>query len=292
MGEKSSAPSRPTATVPTMDIQERQARSLVVGEFGRASVENVARFAVPLFIVKAGRFSAVRPEQNQGLLLNGTAFFVNLGAGAFAVTANHVIEIALGEDVVLCGLFPIQYCPPASSLLKLDDLAGRMISRDIARDIATFRLSAEEVKQLGASVLTAPPVIPVQRIGGVAFAGFPGHQRTVVGLEQLRTGPEVTLSFAVFPGFGVAASVSESQVTFQFDFEHLVRTPGFDAPTPDFDLGGMSGGPFLTRVMTPGGIEYWAPAGVITQGRMLPEHHSGLLFAARLDCVRPDGRIE
>jgi hypothetical protein len=270
---------------------EAKARGLASGEYGLALRKHVAAFAVPFFIIRRGRFSRVNPSQNKDLFANGTAFFIDLGYGPFGVTANHVVEEALAETTVSLGLFPKQYQQPAQTLLRFDDLRRRIIQQSPGHDVATFRISGEEIQQLGVSVLTAPPVIPEEGRGGVAFVGFPGVQREIVGIGGSRTQPEMTFSFAVFPGFGIAASVSSRQITFQFERDALVQTPGLSAPPPDFDLGGMSGGPLLARVETVAGIEHWAPAGIITDGKMLPEHESGFLFAARADCLMPDGKI-
>lgn len=274
------------------DLSEAEARRLVAGDYGRASLEHVAAFAVPFFIVRGGRFSTTDPSQNAELLANGTTYFVDLGSGPFGVTANHVVNEALAPEVVRRGLIPVQYSPPARPLLEIDDLRDRVISQSIDRDVATFRISRDELDCLGVSIMTAAPVIPIEGQGGVAFVGFPGAQRRVVGFGRRGTSPEVTLSFAVFPGFGVAASVSDRQVTFQFDRDALIQTPGFAAPPPDFDLGGMSGGPMLSKLETLAGIEHWAPAGIITEGRMLPKDRTGLLFATRADCLRSDGGID
>lgn len=275
----------------TSDISETEARALVAGDYGRASLEHIAAFAVPLFIVRAGRLSPTNPAQNAGLLTNGTAFFIDLGMGPFGVTADHVFAEALEPNVASRGLSPVQYGPPAQPLLEIDDLSSRLIARSTHWDIATFQVSSNEIDRLGVSVLTAPPVVPVEGRGGVAFVGFPGAQREIIGFGRRGRAPEATVSFAVFPGFGIAASVSDRQVTFQFERDALVATPGFAEPPLDFDLGGMSGGPMLTKLETRAGIEHWAPAGIIIQGHMLPEGRTGLLFATRADCLRPDGSI-
>ena len=47
----------------------------------------------------------------------------------------------------------------------------------------------------------------------------------------------------------------------------------------------------LMKCETQSGIEYWAPAAVITQGVMRDDLNGGLLFASRLDSLQADGRI-
>ena len=271
---------------------EARAKAPASGQYGQALLKHIAAFAVPFFIIRRGTFSRTNPIQNKDLFTNGTAFFVDFGNGPFGITANHVVEEALKETTVSCGLFPKQYQQPVRRLLELDDLRQRLIQQSSHHDVATFRIGEEEIEHLGVSVLTARPTIPDEGRGGVAFVGFPGALREIVGIGGSRILPEMMFSFAVFPGFGIAASVSNRQITFQFEHEALIQTPGFSAPPADLELGGMSGGPLLARVQTVGGIEHWAPAGIITAGEMLPQYESGFLFAARADCLTLDGKID
>ncbi|MBI4184323.1 MAG: trypsin-like peptidase domain-containing protein [Proteobacteria bacterium] len=276
-----------------MRITEEQARALVSGDYGRVSLEQVASYAVPFFIVERGTISARNPDAGQRLLANGTAFVVDLGRGPFVVTANHVVERAIEGTVAKCGLFPKQFAPPARPLVELADLRERIISRSAERDIATLRLTSGEVSALRVCVLTSAPMVPTEGTGGVAFVGYPAVQREIEPIARGADGrPELTISWAIFPGFGVAASVSQRQITFQFDRSELIDPPpGFRAPDPDLNLGGMSGGPMLMKCETQSGIEYWVPAGVITQGEMRADLNGGLLFASRLDGLQADGQL-
>ena len=81
--------------MPVLSITEEQARSLASGTYGRASLEQIASFGVPFFIVRRGTISTRNLVASRNLLSNGTAFVVDLGKGPFAVTANHVVEAAL-----------------------------------------------------------------------------------------------------------------------------------------------------------------------------------------------------
>lgn len=278
--------------MPVLSITEERARILASGTYGQASLEHIASFGVPFFIVRRGTISTRKLDSTRNLLSNGTAFVVDLGQGPFGVTANHVVEAALAATVEKVGLFPKRFDMPALPLVDMPNFEERIIVRDAERDIATFRLTIDEVADLGVSILSAPPMVPTESMGGVAFVGYPGTQRDIVTVQRGPDGPEMTLSWAVFPGFGVAASVSDRQVTFQFDVSELTNPPpGFRHPDPNLDLGGMSGGPMLMKCETQSGIEYWAPAAVITQGEMRDDLNGGLLFASRLDSLGADGRI-
>jgi hypothetical protein len=117
-----------------LSITEEQARSLASGTYGRASLEHIASFGVPFFIVRRGMISTRNPDSTCNLLSNGTAFFVNLGQGPFGVTANHVVEAALATTVETVGLFPKHFEPPALSLFEMPDFEQRIIVRDAERD--------------------------------------------------------------------------------------------------------------------------------------------------------------
>jgi hypothetical protein len=91
--------------MPVLSITEEQVRSLASGTYGRASLEHIASFGVPFFIVRRGTISTRNLDNTRNLLSIGTAFVVNLGQGPFGVTANHVVEAALAATVETVGLF-------------------------------------------------------------------------------------------------------------------------------------------------------------------------------------------
>ena len=214
---------------------------------------------------------------------------MDLGQGPFGLTANHVITDALAPETVKRGLFPIQFEPPAQHLFELPDLEDRIIIRDAEKDIATFRVTNAEVTALHVSVITLNPVVPTAGVSAIGFTGFPGQQRLVLGVDGSNSQPELELSSSPLPAFGIATAVNDRQITYQFEREHMVVPPGFTSLPSDFRLGGMSGGPLFVRFNSP--VERLAPAGIIVQGDMLPHHDTGLLFASRLDGLRPDGRF-
>jgi hypothetical protein len=157
-------------------------------------------------------------------------------------------------------------------------LETRLIDRSEDLDIATFKVTKPELSQLRASTLTIwPPVIPEVN-GSVAFAGFPGNDRSLVAPYEL--------SFALCAGLMIANSVNQRSISCRFDREFLVETRGFPAPPPNYDIGGVSGGPLLTLVER-NGLQYLALGGVISQGSSELE----LFFASRADCILEDGTL-
>jgi hypothetical protein len=262
------------------------ARKLSAGEYGEASAKYFARYAVPLFYGTAD-------ESGRIIARNGSAFFVQTPKGVFGVTADHVIGGCLEASSVgdyACGLFPVNYSMRPAGLVEFDRVEDRIIDRSERRDIATFRITEDEIKRLGVSVASKWPPVSPEPGYGVGFCGFPSDPRA---RELLRLGPrDIVVSFMVFPVMAIASSVSEYQITYMFEPEEAVTTQGFVSSPADLDLGGMSGGPAFTKVETPSGIEHWAPAGVIYEGCMNPGIGKGRIFATRIDdCLAASGSI-
>jgi hypothetical protein len=70
------------------------------------------------------------------------------------------------------------------------DVESRLIAKDAELDIATFRVTKEEVAQAGATILTAnkwPPPLPLAE-QPVLRAGFPGCERRQPGIRQIDFG--------------------------------------------------------------------------------------------------------
>lgn len=95
--------------MPVLSITAKRARSLASGTYGGASLEHIASFGVPFFVVRRGTISPRNLDASRNLLSNGTAFVMDLGKGPFAITANHVVEVALAATVVQVGLFPMRF---------------------------------------------------------------------------------------------------------------------------------------------------------------------------------------
>lgn len=272
-------------------ITPERAKELAAGAYGEVSAKYFSRYVVPFFFGQAD-------ESGQIVLKNGSAFFVRTSETVFGITADHVITGCLeasGGDTISCGLFPVNYSTRPADLVEFDNLEDRIIDRNERRDIATFRVTDDELTKLGVTVASKWPPVPPEIGKGIGLCGFPSDQRAreTISDVAMRSGiREVVLSFMVFPVMAVATSISELQITYVFDWKTTVQTQGFRITPTDLDLGGMSGGPCFTKVETPAGIEHWAPVGVIFEGRMNPDMGDGRIFAARIDdCMSATGNI-
>jgi hypothetical protein len=237
------------AHAPPEITTEAQARALMA-VLGRPEGELVASYTAPLSWV-------IRTPDGSYRVRNGSAFFLDAGAGVFGVTAAHVIsglsESRDRENVVACQVGDLPF-----------DLGGRnaIIDAHDGLDIATFRISAEEVRAAGKTILTGyqsewPPPQP-ERGRGVYYGGFPGIER--------RPSLPREISFGVATGGGVASSVSETDISSLIEREHIIATLGGGLPPENYDFGGISGGPMLMVVEYRRLLRTWALAGVIYQG--------------------------
>jgi hypothetical protein len=261
---------------------EQEARAIVAAGLGRAELEFATSLTAPLYWI-------IREDENRYRVRNGSAFFLDAGAGVFAVTANHVIE-KWRDDRAKGTVMALQ--------LGLDiqlDFADKnaIIAGHSEIDIASFRISRDEIKTIGKTVLTgyqrAWPPSPPQQDRGVYYSGYPGRERIWLSRHEI--------SFGAAPGGGVASSVSETDVSSLLERQNLIAVLGGGIPPEDYDFGGMSGGPMLTVIET-GTIRSWSLAGVIYQGpnpSIDPAQAiTGLeiIKARRAHFILPDGQLD
>lgn len=244
-----------------------EARRLVQGPFGRALHEAVHQYIRPLWWFDPNRSGPDR-------IRNGTTFVLDCGHGPFGVTAGHVYdEFAMhAERGARCriGAGPVW------------DLRPRLISRGKQVDIATYRVTAEELRQLGGVILTGyqegwPPK-PAEANRGLIFAGFPAVERQLLDEQHIEWG--------IYSALGIASSVSDRDVSCLLERHEWVPTPGAPPPQEGYDLGGMSGAPVLSIVH--GDVFGWRLAGVVYEcSREIGE----IVRAVRADFIGVDGTV-
>jgi hypothetical protein len=260
---------------------EAEARALMAAGLGRAELEFATSLTAPLYWI-------IRDDERRYRVRNGSAFFLDAGNGPFGVTACHVVE-GWRQDRANGNVVGLQ--------LGLDlpiDFEGSnaLIAAHEGIDIATFRVSADEIKRIGKTALTGfqtnwPPR-PPQQGRGIYYAGFPGVETIWLSATEI--------SFGAAPGGGIASSVSETDVSSLIEREHLIAVLGHGPPPEDYNFGGMSGGPMLSVIETKA-LRSWALAGVIYQGpNPSPDAaHSiaglQIMKARRADFILPDGTL-
>lgn len=201
---------------------------------------------------------------------NGSIFFMDAGEGIFAVTAAHVIEECLRDSKSPSFQCMIGGDGPGRTVYlqrqnetagTINRLSSRIIDIHHGIDIATLRVSREEVESTNRIFLTSiekqwPPCL-AEAGCAVMYSGCPGK-------ERLQLAPtEICFGFVSIGG--IVTSAHETRISIQLEREKLKLHLGDDIPG-DYDFGGMSGGPVLEILQTSGGHFWRRPAGVIIQG--------------------------
>jgi hypothetical protein len=241
---------------------------------GAGLLQSGLDFAVPLWWLL--------DDRETGLCLrNGSAFLADLGRGPIGITAAHVYReyLAAKRASVSIG------CQLGSALIEPET---RLICCRDDLDIATFRMSASEVEQIGKSVAShgPPQWAPLNpAVGNFAFfAGFPAQSRVLTPTVDFATAPY----FAMTP----ITSITDHQIACRFDRERAIDFSGSGLPPQGYDMGGVSGGPLLIpTLIRDGDVEgaVWRFAGVIVQaakGDMFEQ-----VVAVRGHYVHADGQV-
>jgi len=186
---------------------------------------------------------ASRPDDHK----NGSIFFVDPGTGSFAVTAHHVYEKYIADVTaksVRCQIGDVAFDP-----------SERLISESHEYDVATFRITAEELRMIGKTTIPWPPAIPA--VGDlVMIAGFPGP-------EKKPSASTNSLDVRLHAAKWNVSSVRDRGISLVRPADALVLdVNGRGFPEREYDFGGMSGGP-VVAFFDQGPVSSWAFSGVI-----------------------------
>ena len=157
------------------------------------------------------------------------------------------------------------------------------LGRDRKIDIATFRITPQEIAEIGKNVVigtdgTWPAPPNVNEV--VYFGGFPGCERINVAPNEF--------SFGLHSGMVPLTDYTEHQIGCRFDRRYWVDVRGLGLPPVGYDLGGVSGGPML-RPVNRDGVWGWRLVAVISEAVMVGEFER--ITAVRAHFILPDGRI-
>ncbi len=235
----------------TNPVLDEEAKKILRRGLGRAELEFAASVTAPFFWVLRGSDGIVSYK-------NGSVFFLDAGSGVFAVTANHVVQECMNDTK--SSMFVQSVIGGHGRTVKVN-IGDRIIDGNEKIDIATFRVTREEIHCSGCTILTGiqsswPPPLPEPE-QSVTCCGFPGSGRKKLAPNEL-----------AFGRFGLGATVSsvhERCISILVERENLRRVLGAKDMPENYDFGGMSGGPVIA-IAEMGGIRSWMPAGVIFQG--------------------------
>lgn len=252
------------------------------GDFGRQLADAILAYAAPI-LWGAGEPAGGMNDD----VRSGTTFFVDTGEALFGVTAGHVYEAHKARadaTGVLCQIG----LGEAGKGSRVFDLRERVIDHSQSPDIATYRISPEEIARTGARVFKAPgwPPKPPKVDAGVAFVGYPGSGREVVAPRRI--------AWDNFHGSAFVESVSDERITCPIPREWIVPIKGMRFPAPGEDTAGLSGGPLVC--FNQGAVLSWRLVGVICDGGGGAYEGEGgpfldMVVGARVDLINADGTI-
>jgi hypothetical protein len=222
-------------------------------DLGKAELEFIASLVTPLVWI-------IRRNDGLEMMKSGTAFFLNTGKGLFGVTAAHVTDECLQDasspNFVASTLAANDGLPPL-----LIDLKERIIASHSGIDIATFKVTADEVSRLRRQSVSGfqrswpPPPAKVDH--GVTMCGFPGEARRWVAQREI--------SFGMIAVACVITNSNSTSLSLQLERDRLLRILGNRNLPETYDFGGISGAPVLA-IVERGGLRGWTPVGVIFEG--------------------------
>lgn len=167
----------------------------------------------------------------------------------------------------------------------IGDWDGRFIDGDARLDVATFRITDTEFREIGIRPLVSTPEtwpLPPPQVGrGVVFTGYPGTERRVVGNNRIE--------FLQSSNLVVVRAVSTDDVEVTIDPGFLKSLDGRPIPPTTQNLGGYSGSPLLVVSAKPLSSLFWLGGVVIRQLLAKDENDTTTIWARRPNCIRPDG---
>jgi hypothetical protein len=252
------------------DLPEDRKRQVLADGLGARLLEEGMGYVVPIF------WLALDAEQTAELR-NGSAFLVDCGQGTFAVTAAHVFvaytEAKRTAAQIACQIGNLLFDPEA-----------KLIDRDTSTDIATFRLSPEDVAKIDKPVLSSNeanwPPSPANEGDFAFFAGYPAQARGMAPGNYFAAVP--------YRAMTPITTITDYQITCRFNRDKMLDHSGQGLPPVGYDIGGMSGGPLLIPTLHARGIA-WRLGGVVVEAAMgeLVEK----IVAVRPSYILPDGRL-
>lgn len=248
-------------------MNQAEATALLKGEFGKVLLKNMINYVTS---VAWGEFSGGDFKIDN----NGTAFFLNLGAGPFFVTAAHVYEgylLAKSKN-------PNLRCVLGSVEIDLEARCKGFLGSKVV-DIATFHIEPNELEQTKKHICYGSSKRVVEG-SAVLIGGFPGREREKVDAQEY--------SFGLYAALTAVNSSSDRHFGCVLDRASWVDTLGQGLPDVGYDMGGMSGGPAFLFQESAEGVITWDLAGVIYNSSTAIGE---VLFCYHSEFIEQDGSL-
>ncbi|GBE06994.1 hypothetical protein BMS3Abin11_00092 [bacterium BMS3Abin11] len=101
------------------------------------------------------------------------------------------------------------------------------------------------------------------------------------------------MNFGLFTAIVISRTVTDTQITWLLEPEHQLDNSKIDPPPPEYNLGGISGGPLISFFESENYISYYCLSGIVTEH---PDYENNeftieRLIAIRADVINEKGRI-
>jgi len=264
---------RTRSSVDKHPISLDKAKELLAGDLGDVYRRILANCCVPIYWFNLG-------TKDFSISHNGTLTIVQTPKALLGVTASHVFRQYEADRKN--GSVRLQLMNEV-----VDDLDKRLLDISDKLDLATFALEEGLVKRLGRTPLGVWPPRPPQEGKGIMISGFPAVER----IES----KNFEVNFGLFTALGVARRVTEKQITWLLEREFQLANARVPAPPPEYDLGGISGGPLISWFESPNFVSHHCLSGIVIEH---PDYKSNKdmppierLVAIRADSIAESGKI-
>ena len=214
------------------------------------------------------------------LLHNGTLTLIKTPQRVIGITAAHVIR-QLEKDQQ-CSEVVLQF-----SNAVIQDISSLIIDISDKYDLATISLEQETLENFGKYIIpleTWPPK-PPEEGKGILIAGYPGVERLLTGNREV--------NFGLFTAIVVSRMVNDTQISWLLEPEYQIPNTPISPPPPEYNLGGVSGGPMIGVFETNGGLIQYCLSGIVTECPDFEKSDIAIerLIATRADLIYEDGKI-
>jgi hypothetical protein len=216
-------------------------------------------------------------------ITGASCFVLRFKTGYVGVTAAHVVN----------ELLKARRCTPSlACLIQLThfNILNAIIDANDKLDIATFRISEEQVRSSGVQAFDVsaqwPAEIQINRQMPIQLVGFPEFLREI----DYASG---SVSCGAYQALALVEDCHDREIIVIYDPEQSWGSPGL-LPL-GLNMSGCSGGPAVIH-HTRNSIHRWYPVGLILGGRHGQGEGDSASYDAirirRIDCIAPDGHIQ
>lgn len=254
-------------------LTPNRAKELLAGDLGDVYRNTLRHCCVPIYWSR-------KESGKLNLLHNGSLTLVETSERLIGITAAHVIrQIEMDKQY---GEVVLQFFNEV-----IEDISSLIIDISDKYDLATISLEQETLDSLGKGVapLKMWPPTPPSEGKGLLIAGYPGVERLLTGDKEV--------NFGLFTAIVVSRVVNDTQISWLLEQEYQIPNTPVSPPPPEYNLGGISGGPMIAIFETNEGLIHHSLSGIVTECPDFEKSDIAIerLIATRADLIYEDGKI-